>query len=258
MPVPFALHGYRPEHTHKHYHAVAPLRTCSRIYLEARLILASTATQDLWNCWYDHAPLEEASVPRFQDMIPEQLVVVESLLIYAQKCELEHLHGAFTIPELEIFSDKLRIHHLTVTVRHGDWWNWEEDEPLWLDGDENYEPWCTQFARIFPDLEAFKFKLETLERLRPEMDALVINVRRWRISLREDVELSAQGQPVHRRTWDGFSEFSGVVPAPEGADTLPYHVVTICWQPRLIERRQSTSQSFHIAEGYARSGGSLF
>jgi len=73
-------------------------------------------------------------------------------------------------------------------------------------------------------------ELETLERRKAEMDVIAEGVRKWKIDLGNGRVLKTDGIALKTRIWNGSTVFCSGLPAPEGATSLPYYVVTITWE----------------------------
>ena len=234
-PVPFDSYGYRPGHECRKKHSLDLLATCKRAYLEAYLIPVAATTHTTWNTWSIRAPLDRPLFARrrFEKMNVEQRAAVEMVQMYAQQCSLEVLNW-----EREVTTKDQNMHgvlprRLILSVRHSDWWGWEHDAPLCMDEHKYGSSWRESF-KSFPSLEEFGMELETLERRKAEMDIIAEGVRKWRIDLGNGRVLKTDGIPLKTCTWNGSTIHSGSLPAPAGATSLPYYVVTITWKARNV------------------------
>jgi hypothetical protein len=228
--------AFRPETEYPSVQDVALLRVCRRIYLETYSIPAALVTLVSWTLvWTERAPPDVPRCPAFGRMVLEARARVRALHVYAQQCGIEQpgwLRIALDCPgwlEPAAFVPGLRT--LRVTLRHTDFWGWEEDHPLSLDGSEDgeYGPQWRAALAALPRLETFELALETLERRRAELDTLVEPVRAWKITLGDGRVLSADGIALRTHTWDGSADFCGGVNPPPGTQTLPFYVVTVRW-----------------------------
>lgn len=214
-PVPVSSPGFRPEHAFRRTHAVALLRTCRRVYLEARLIPAATAAHVVWSFAHNSAPFRLATAPRFSVMTPEQRSAVRTLRFYAQQFALEKAHWAAAIG----LPPDVRIRHLIFTVPHTDGWLWQRPNEFGGVKQHGYgAAWRTELARAFPALEVLEMELETLAPQRADLDKIVAQIRQWRIDLGGGRMLSAKGEPLHTREWVG------------GPHMPRYYVVKIRWR----------------------------
>ena len=236
-PVPFGSYGYRPGHEYRKKHSLDLLATCKRAYLEGYLIPVVTTTHATWNTWDTRAPLNRPLVAhrRFQAMTIEQRAAVETVQLYAQQFALEARGW-----ENKIITRDQRTHgvlptRLVITVRHSDWWSWENDAPFCMDEYQYGSLWRKGFE-AFPSLEEFVMELETLERRKAEMDIIAEGVRKWRIDLGNGRVLKTDGIALEVCTWNGSPKLCGGLPRkpPEGAGSLRYYVVIITWKVRNV------------------------
>jgi hypothetical protein len=228
--VPFDSAGYRPETAFPVIQNVALLRTCRRIYLETHALPASLRTFVSWKLvWNQRSPYGRATGPRFVCLTEDAMLHANDLHIYAQQCGLEG--GGWARRATKTGADPLpSIRRLTITIRHTDFWSWENDAPLRLDANCDYgEDWRRDLDH-FPNLEELIFELETLERRKTEMNKIAEQVKRWKIVLKDGRILSTDGQPVQHHTWMGSSQYHGAEQPPADATQLPYYVATIRWK----------------------------
>jgi hypothetical protein len=123
-----------------------------------------------------------------------------------------------------------------VTIRHTDWWYWEDEEPLRFE-----YPWF-QAMLDSPDLrrtETLKLELETLDYKVSQLNPIVDHIR----SLRSE-ELATHvvnGKPTTTRfvltgepevsSWTGPTDLDSKEFAPyKDKKELKYHVVTLTWK----------------------------
>lgn len=232
-PVEFDSYGYRPGHEYRKQHSLDLLTTCKRAYLEAYLIPVAATAHTTWNMWPQRAPLDRALVAnhRFQKMNSEQRAAVETVHLYAQQWALEGKWANEIVSEAQRARGVLPK-RLIITVRHSDWWDWEHDAPLRMDNIRYGSSWHEGF-QDFP-LEEFVMELETLERRKAELDVIAEGVRKWEIGLGNGRVLKTNGITLKTSTWNGSALFPGGLPAPEGATSLLYYIVTITWKVRNV------------------------
>jgi len=233
-PVPFDSYGYRPGHECRKKHSLDLLATCKRAYLEAYLIPVAATTHTTWGTWSNRAPLNQylLAYHRFQKMNVEQRAAVETVQLYAQQYALEDQGWEWSLITGDRKTRGVLPRRLTISVRHSDWWEWENDAPLRMDEHVYVCLWRKGFE-AFPLLEEFVVELETLERRKAEMDVIAEGVRKWRIDLGNGQVLITDGIPLKTCTWNGSALYNGS-PAPEGATSLPYYVVTVTWRVQNI------------------------
>jgi hypothetical protein len=243
--VPFSSFGFRPETEYPMVQDVALLRSCRSIYLETYTLPASLRTFVSWALvWAERAPQRGPWPARhgpgmffrvpgpgagLSRLVPHARPYVCALHVYAQQISLEREDWARACLGDDELALAASILSLRITVRHTDFWFWEQDRPLAMDGKTKYgAAWRAQFA-AFPALDTLELELETLGRRRAELDALVAHVRTWQITLADGRVLTAAGVPLRSHTWDGTAQFAGAIAPPPGAKTLPYYVVVVRW-----------------------------
>lgn len=230
-PVPFDSYGYRPGHEYRKKHSLDLLATCKRAYLEAYLIPVATTAHITWGVWDNRAPLDRSLVARrrFEQMNIEQRAVVETVRLYAQQYALEARGWENGVITRDQRTNGVLPTRLIITVRHSDWWEWEHDAPFHMNEHRYGSLWREGFE-AFPSLEEFVMELETLERRKAEMNVIAEGVRKWTIELGNGRVLKTDGIALKTCTWNGSANFCGGLLAPEGANSLPYYVVTITWK----------------------------
>lgn len=90
------------------------------------------------------------------------------------------------------------LRHLSITIRHSDWWWSESSAPLALDAKQKGKPlakrhstatdvfhvqsWGNQFS-MFKGMKTFELELETVEGKRKELDEVIVRAADWRFPL---------------------------------------------------------------------------
>ncbi|EPS26111.1 hypothetical protein PDE_01047 [Penicillium oxalicum 114-2] len=131
---------------------------------------------------------------------------------------------------------KISPRTLTITLRHTDWWFWENDQPLGIDpfrvGRTIFSrppsppaemspdsrpsfpmkrPWGEQFVTM-PSLEELTIEFETVMRKRDQLDDIIQRALHWRFPLRhrpwksEMIYLVPEPRSVQAYTWVGATE----------------------------------------------------
>jgi hypothetical protein len=172
--------------------------------------------------------------PGFHRLVPADLCRVKHFHVYAAQSYLEHLNWVRFALVSESFTRHeqvgTHIRTMCVTIRHTDFWWWEYDNGLRMDCTNEYgDEWRSGLDDL-PNLEELTFELETLERRAREMDALVKEVKAWKITLKDQRVLSSDGIPVQTHTWLGSSQFSGGQTVPAGTTNLLYYVANVTWK----------------------------
>ncbi|SJL08972.1 uncharacterized protein ARMOST_12348 [Armillaria ostoyae] len=201
---PDKARGYYPGNTYyfrpgyEHYQRIdtALLLTCRRIYGETQLLPVIENDHVFW-C-YRGPPGSSAEPARyFHKMTEKQRNAVNCVPFFTQQFWLEEAFPlTCAIPEM-------RPRKLKITIRHSDWWYWENNHLLVLkDG------W-TNKIRLLKRLEEFEIELETIERDKDQMFAIAQRIHSWKIDLWDGRVLSTEGRPLNHDHWTGTSVFEG-------------------------------------------------
>lgn len=228
-PYPGNAYHFRPGYEYGQRIDTALLLTCHLIYSETRL-LPVIINEHVF--WCHRGPPGSSTEPDryFLKMAKEQQDVVGCVHFFAQQFWLEQtFSGVCLIPEM-------RPRKLKITIRHSDWWYWEDNRLLLLkDG------WTNKMS-LLRRLEEFEIELETFERDKDQMLAIAQRIRNWRINLWDGRILSTEGCPLVHDKWTGTSVFEGNlgydrerniwvhrsgIAGP--AAPLVYHTVTLKW-----------------------------
>lgn len=262
-PYPEDSYYYRPGFTCEHRIDTELLRTCHRIYTEARHLPVQAATAVVWFDGADRRPPGQDNLVTVNRAQKYAAAGVDSVHVFAQMYWLEWDNlcpwfgadpGKDLTPKISIDSLK----HLRVTIRHTDWWFWEQCEPLRINS-----PWLEYY--IAPaSLQDFKLELEVPTRKEMELDTLINSlVRHWTFfgPNENDNQSTAQARTIFSTKnsvptvdhWTGSAVFDGenyepsppkpVTSAPPSSEvhlaaeeppqplTIDYVVVTLTWLP---------------------------
>lgn len=116
---------YRPGY---HYHPkvdCALLRTCKRVYREARLLPVSVNEHVFW--FFNGPRSSNSRINRntamwrtwYDSLSEDQKQSVRTVHIFCQQVHLERLGNSSEV-EFSFRTSRLRL-----TIRHADWWSWE-------------------------------------------------------------------------------------------------------------------------------------
>ncbi|KAF5315259.1 hypothetical protein D9619_006954 [Psilocybe cf. subviscida] len=219
-PYPEGNHYNRPGYRFRQRIDTALLSTCRRIYREAHILPVSLNEHVFWagrgppgvKCSAD-------PVGQFSRLTVEQREAIDSVHLFTQMYWLEG-----TFPPL-CNSDRFRMKNLKVTIRHGDWWNWESNQPLVMKNN-----WTGNLKAI-TNLESFEMELETLERDKSQLEAIVKLMQSWRIKLGNGRVLTTEGKKVVPSRYSGPTNYEG----------LRYDVQKSRWLWDSRRRRQDTT-----------------
>ena len=188
----------------------ALLRTCRRIYQEARLVPSQNYERIEW---HERGPSNAQARKFARDGIFCSRLT--SLHMFTQQFWLED--SSWPSKALTV-AQRQNLRHLKITIRHSDWWWWESSAPLALDAKQRGEPsatrhstaadgfhvqsWGHQFL-VFKGLKTFELELETVEGKRKELDEIVIRAADWRFPLGDGNVLVLNPARTKRAGWHG-------------------------------------------------------
>jgi hypothetical protein len=160
---------------------------------------------------------------------------IEGVRVFAQMYKLE----AGSLATL-LGTPGLRPRRVTLTIRHADWWYWEQDERLRVEG----QRWLEGTCEVLPSsVREVCVELESLERKRDQVDEIAKLMReRWFFKRKDGVGLFAdvtgKGDEVTR--WSGTSTWNGQrwVRDETEEGRIDYYVVAVWFrQEHVVERR---------------------
>ncbi|PPQ71740.1 hypothetical protein CVT25_004793 [Psilocybe cyanescens] len=153
-PYPDRSYYSRPGYRYHQHISTNLLATCRRIYSETHDLPVSQNEHVFWGMSYRGPSRNIRSSPRwfFHKLTIEQRSAVVHVHLFTQLRWLES-NNFQKVCEL----DDVHPQHLTITVRHTDWWGWETDTPLvmkynWMD-----------HLKYMKKLETLDVELETME-----------------------------------------------------------------------------------------------
>lgn len=207
----------------------ALLRTCQQVYREAWFLPWTTKDHTLFLTSPDRCPVRTITA---QQMLPTLN------LIYAihGKTEIDHLR---IFPQLYSLEPGRNLQHIndsphfyprrfTITIRHTDWWYWEDDMPLRFD---------SKFVNVcrFPEsVTELRFELESIERRKEQIISIAKQMmEKWQFQRKDGVRLSAKGSVMSVTRWSGSSTWGGRrwLRDETRPETLDYYVATIIFRP---------------------------
>lgn len=180
----------------------------------------------------------------------------DALNPFALEAQLKTLlesHGEVSISHVHVFSqlyllepgdalqDLLNIEHflprrMTVTVRHTDFWNWENDDHLHIDSS-----WVRR-CRFPNSLVELKVDLESLERKALSVDYLADDAARgWFFTRKDGRRLVSCPEDIRVSTWTGQSTLNDErwIRDEERPGQLDYRIATITFR---IEDREAVTE----------------
>jgi hypothetical protein len=225
---------YRPGyHAHRRI-STTLLATCRRIYLETYTLPLELNEHVFWGSIERGPPRRYSGIDNykrtdlnafFDSLTPHQRASIEEVHLFAQQ---------FWLEDLDLSSDRIATRKIKLTLRHQDWYSWEDNEPLgicpWLPGRvdaddmerekdtvpslprdvDRYVGWGRQFEFVH-GLEELEIEFETLRVFKEvEMDPIVTFAKQWQFPLmREGVLEWDEASGVRQSTWTGSKLLRG-------------------------------------------------
>lgn len=196
------------------------LLTCRRVYLEAHHLPLINREHVFWHGREPKGLGYENEAEYFSRFRPDQLALVRKVHLFAQQFWLEG-----SLQDVCKLGVMQTIEKMTITLRRGDWWFWENgcalginpqrgaatddlmraDWKLEAQGqvipwDEN--AWGCSFKHLRA-LQELEFEFETTFYEERQLQDIVEHARTWRFPMGEGRVLSTARQKVHRSTWRG-------------------------------------------------------
>ncbi|KAJ9627838.1 hypothetical protein H2203_003056 [Taxawa tesnikishii (nom. ined.)] len=232
----------RPSYLAPRRSDTALLRTCRQIYQEAWFIPWASAEHAFYLAWNTRSPPRVTSVESMQetlDLLHARGVDIEvkHVLLFAQLCRLEDGSHLSEILEMHHFRPK----KLTVTIRHTDWWSWENDAPLQIGAD-----WVNECR--FPDsVGEVSVAFESLERKRHQVDYIAAQASEtWTFRRNDGTVMRARKDGAAEVTrWTGMStwEEQRWIRDESRPNQLDYYVLTVTWRPQHTARCQEITNT---------------
>ncbi|KAJ3726847.1 hypothetical protein C8R42DRAFT_717685 [Lentinula raphanica] len=190
---PDDTHYSRPGYRHALRIDPQLLRTCRLVYLEPRLLPLDAVDEHVF--WCHRAPpgikfAGEAAkyLARFTE---EQKDKIERMHFFIQQYYLEG-----TFPRMCMLPD-MRPRSMKITLRHGDWWSWESNEPLILE-----DRWSNGLGLLFLFMpHQFRFTDNSSFKIY----AIADRVSKETITLNNGRILCAADNAIVRKEWIGPS-----------------------------------------------------
>jgi hypothetical protein len=209
----------RPGYTGKRFVSTSLLLTCRRAYLETYHLPLKNKEHVFWHArWPPGAISDERDYfARFEAW---QMKFVTSAHLFTQMYWLED-----SFPGLCRESFMQGIEKVKITIRRGDWWYNERNEPLGINpqrGGSNANQmkmdwetesqgqmiqwqrggWGCAFAHL-SSLQELEIEFETSEDKKTELLAIVEKAKTWRFPLKDNKFLTTEGMAMSTNTWQG-------------------------------------------------------
>ncbi|KAJ9628341.1 hypothetical protein H2204_009316 [Knufia peltigerae] len=219
----------RPEYAAPLVADTAILQTCQRAYVENWFRPWISATHTFYLAWEGRRPDKVTTVEKFEPTLELLFAThgeteISHVRVFAQLCSLENGRELSRILGMKNFFPQ----KITITIRHHDWWSWEEDARLHIG---------SQWVRDcrFPDtVREICVELESLQRKKDQIDWIAGEMAQgWQFARCDGTKLSAKPQDVRVSRWSGSSTWEGHRWLRD--ETKPgvneYYVKTITWKP---------------------------
>jgi hypothetical protein len=139
----------------------------------------------------------------FKRMTPQQRAAVRQVRFFTQLFWLEGRKA-------QVWPIGLTVPKLLITVRHTDWWYWEDGEDLRIN--EPASEWAT-WLESMPGLQEFELEVETIDPKREQMEERVRVALGWTFPTTNGGSLVHDGEQPVKSMWLGSSRMS-----PDNAD----------------------------------------
>ncbi|KAJ8084654.1 hypothetical protein PM082_003429 [Marasmius tenuissimus] len=188
---------YRPDFLYRDGVDTALLQTCRQIYLETYRLPIALNDHVFW-CGPSRGPpsrSEKSPMDFFNSLPNAQLESVNRVHLFTQLFWLEG-NGFESLTQ----HSKFRPRSLHITIRHSDWWFWENNNRLAL------KTGWTAHLKGIQGLEELVLELETIDRDKDQMYAIADSVGKLKFDLHDNKALQPSGAPV-RGQWMGPSAY---------------------------------------------------
>jgi len=209
------------------------LQTCQRVYGEAwfRPFIATEHTLFLTS--NDRRPARvttradlAATLARMKEHGFE--AELAHVRVFAQLYSLEpgkELQSIFLTPNL-------RPRTITVTLRHTDWWSWENDADLMIRA-----AWLNT-CRFPSSTTEIRMELECALRRQSNLDSIADQMMtQWKFRREDDMIMTAEDSPVVTMTWKGSSTWQNRrwLRDETEPEVIEYYVRTVIWRPQIAQ-----------------------
>ncbi|KAJ4182598.1 hypothetical protein NW755_010365 [Fusarium falciforme] len=230
------------------------LRTCRAVYRECRFLPFMLTEQLHWLSFDERAPPEydvntavdklHATAMEIAQQMGQEQVQIEGIRAFPQMFKLEQgeLESLLRTP----YMDPKR---LTITIRHADWWNWEDDAPLRFEGS-----WISDVSdELSPSLNEICIEMETLERKKRQVDRIAkMMIERWFFKKPDGTVLVAdtEGSTRQESRWRGTSRWHNKrwIRDETEEGVIDYYIVSVTFRPRHVVERNGGKISEHVSK----------
>lgn len=241
----------RPEYFAPQKTDTTLLRTCKRIYQEAWFLPWTNAEQIFYLTSSDRRPTRTTTPAAMQKTLltiskTQTMPIIQHVRVFPQLYLLENGRRLQEILDLNFFYPKV----ITITIRHTDWWFWENDNNLHLDA-----KWV-DFCRFPNSLTELRMAFESLERKKDQIDDVVKQaIEGWVFRRKDDTELSAENCKPEIMRWSGSATWMDHrwLRDETGTNRIDYYVSTVTWRPSSSSVNNENAVSKGQATGSRKS-----
>lgn len=231
------------------------LRTCQKVHEEAWFVPWTSLEHILFFTSASRRPERYTTqeqlaktLAKIHSMHGEEATVITHVRLFPQLYLLENGKNLAELLAIPHFNPT----YFTITLRHTDWWLWENDEPLRI---------ASGFVNSckFPNsVTEIRLELESIERRRPQIQDIAAQMEsKWVFRRRDDKALVAvQGSENEVMRWEGSSTWNNQrwLRDETKPDTLLYYMQTVRFRvdpDSDLEARPHTSPELRVM-GYKK------
>lgn len=238
----------RPSYSAPRRTDTALLRTCRAVYMETWFLPFMLKEQTHWVTSRERAPPDynvdtspiqlRTTVEAIKKQHKQPTVEINSLRIFTQMFILE---GHEVAKLLESVPD-LAFRRLCITIRHADFWFWEDDQPLRFEG-----LWIERLCRALPaTVREVVIEMETVKRKSSQLDEIANQMaQRWHFRTKDERLLFADATPNSHEVsrWQGSSSWHNQrwIRDEVSEGVIEYYVGAVRFRPKhAIEKAGGT------------------
>ncbi|KAI1617314.1 hypothetical protein EDD36DRAFT_431063 [Exophiala viscosa] len=236
----------RPDYSAPEVADTALLQTCQRIYAENWFRPWISAIHTFYLAAQGRKPDDKhvMSVAKLQPAL-NQLnaahgeVEISHVRVFPQLYALEPGKEIGNILNMDNFFPR----KLTITIRHHDWWFWEQDERLLI------RSWWVNVCRFPSSLSEICMELESLQRKENQIDWIAEEMTKaWHFERKDGTILSANGGDFKVDLWSGSSTWERTrwLRDETQPGTNDYYVKTVIWKRNSAISERPWAYDLHV------------
>ncbi|KAM3520765.1 hypothetical protein NHJ13051_006659 [Beauveria bassiana] len=243
---PAAAHQYarntcwaRPSYSSPRRTDTALLRTCKYINRETWFLPFLLKEQTHWITARDRAPPEYSvddslvnlrqAIAKIKRQHNQSDVEIRSFRVFTQMYKIE----AHEVTGFLSLVPYLSFQRLCITIRHADFWFWENDAPLRFESQ-----WIPRLCAVLPSaVREVVIEMETVSRKAAQLDEIAKQMaQKWHFRIRGEERLFADSTPNGHEVcrWRGSSSWHNQrwIRDEISDGTIEYYVGAVRFQPR--------------------------